>query len=125
TTERRIFSGGANCSLRVACSIGANFLSFGYGDSATPLTGGARFGHWDGFSICFHVILFRAMLKGPFPICDLGRIDAEFVGVLFTRDPLVDESLAYASTRNTKTGHPIDGIDSQTEAVSLITNGKL
>jgi hypothetical protein len=45
--------------------------------------------------------------------------------VLLARDPLVDESLAYASARNTKTGHPIDGIDSQTEAVNLITNGKL
>jgi hypothetical protein len=45
--------------------------------------------------------------------------------MLFTRDPLVDESLAHAGARDTETRHPIDGIDSQTEAVSLITNGKL
>jgi hypothetical protein len=43
----------------MAYSIGANFLSFGYGDSATPLTGGASFGRWCGFSICFHVIFSR------------------------------------------------------------------
>ena len=65
------------------------------------------------------------MLKGPFPIRDLWRIYTELVGMLFTRDPLVDESLAHAGARDTETRHPIDGIDSQTEAVSLITNGKL
>src|SRR5262249_35529636 len=58
-TERRILSRGANCSVRMACSIGANFLSFGYAGWASPLTVGASFGHWCGFSICFHVIFSR------------------------------------------------------------------
>jgi hypothetical protein len=65
------------------------------------------------------------MLKGPFPIRDLWRIYTELVGMLFTRDLLVDEKLAYARASHLETGHPIDGVNSQTEAVSLITNGKL
>src|SRR5258705_552211 len=64
------------------------------------------------------------MLKGPFPIRDLGRVYAELVSMLFTRDPLVNESLAHAGARDTETGHPVDGVDGQTEAVSLITNGE-
>jgi hypothetical protein len=43
----------------MARSIAANFLSFGYSSSATPFTSGARFGHWDGFSICFHMFYLR------------------------------------------------------------------
>ena len=65
------------------------------------------------------------MLKGPFPIRDLWRIYTELVGMLFTRDLLVDERLTHARAGDMEAGHTIDGIDSQTEAVSLISNGKL
>ena len=44
--------------------------------------------------------------------------------MLFTRDPLVDEGLAHARAGDTETGHPIDGIDSQAEAIGLIADGE-
>src|SRR5882757_1069662 len=65
------------------------------------------------------------MLIGPFPISKLGRVYPELISMLFTRDPLVDESLAHVGAGDMETRHPVDGIDSQTEAIGLITNGKL
>src|SRR5215831_3814122 len=67
----------------------------------------------------------RLDLKWPLPICDVGTIHAELVGVLFTRDLLVDEGLANAGAGYTESGHPVDGIDGQAEAVGLIADGKL
>src|SRR6476659_6152082 len=64
------------------------------------------------------------MLKGPFPICDLGRIYTELVGMLFTRDLLVEQSLAHAGAGDTETGHPVDGVDGQAEAIGLIADGE-
>jgi hypothetical protein len=57
--ERRIISRGANGSLRAAYSIDTNVLSFGSSDSATAFTGRARFVYCGGFSICFHIFLFK------------------------------------------------------------------
>src|SRR6266436_1420917 len=64
------------------------------------------------------------MLKGPFPIRELGRVYAELVGMLFTRDLLVDEGLTHARAGDMETGHPVDGVDGQAEAIGLIANGE-
>ena len=64
------------------------------------------------------------MLKGPFPIRDLWRIYTELVGMLFTRDLLVEQSLAHAGAGDTETGHPVDGVDGQAEAIGLIADGE-
>src|SRR4030095_9321467 len=54
-----------------------------------------------------------------------SRVYAELVSVLLTRDSLVDEGLAHLGTGDTEPGHPVDGIYGQTEAVSVVANGKL
>ncbi len=65
------------------------------------------------------------MLIGPFPIRKLGRVYPELISMLFTCDPLVDESLAHVGAGDMETRHPIDGVNGQAEAIGLITNGKL
>jgi hypothetical protein len=50
-------------------------------------------------------------LKRPLPIRHGGRIDAELVGVLLTRDALVDQGFAHAGAGDTETGYPVNGID--------------
>jgi hypothetical protein len=67
----------------------------------------------------------RPDLEWPFPIRDLGTIHAEFVGVLFTRDLLVDEVLANAGAGDAETRHPVNRIDGQAEAIGLIPDGQL
>src|SRR4029453_14117835 len=64
-------------------------------------------------------------LKWPLPIRDLGTIHAKLAGVFLTLDPLVDQLLASARAGGTETGHPVNGIDGQSEAVGLIADGEL
>jgi len=63
-------------------------------------------------------------LKRPLPIRDVGSIDAELVGVLFTRDLLVEEGLANTGACDTETGHPVNRIDGQAKAIGLVTDSE-
>jgi len=64
-------------------------------------------------------------LERPLPICDVRCIHAELVGVVFTRDLLVEQGLASARPGDAETRHPINRVDSQAEAVGLVSNSEL
>ena len=44
--------------------------------------------------------------------------------MFLTRDPLVHEGFAHASAGDTETGHPVDGVDGQAEAIGVIADGE-
>src|SRR6516225_2262763 len=64
-------------------------------------------------------------LERPLPIYDVRRIYAEPVGVIFTRDLLVEQGLASARPGDAETRHAVDRVDSQAKAVGLVLNGEL
>jgi len=64
-------------------------------------------------------------LERPLPICDVQCIHAELVGVVFTRDLLVEQGLASARPGDAETRHPINRVDSKAEAVGLVSNSEL
>jgi hypothetical protein len=68
-----------------------------------------------GFELLVHDVLDARWvgfdLKWPLPIRDGGLIDAELVGVLLTRDALVDQGFVHAGAGDTETGYPVNGID--------------
>ena len=63
-------------------------------------------------------------LKWPLPIRDVGTIHAELVGVLFTRDLLVEEGLANVGACNPEPRDPVNRIDGEAKAVGLITDSE-
>src|SRR5437879_5499053 len=64
------------------------------------------------------------ILIGPFPIRDIGSIDTEPIGVLFTRDALVNQLFPHAGTSDAEAWHPVDGVYRNAEAIGLITDGE-
>src|SRR6476660_4296190 len=64
-------------------------------------------------------------LIGPFPIRNFRSIDAEPISVFLARDALVHQLLAHVRAGNMKPGHPVDGVDGQTEAIGVIPDRKL
>src|SRR5215470_15816867 len=61
---------------------------------------------------------------GPLPVGNVFSIDAELVGVILGSDLFVEQGLANAGAGDAETGHPIDSVNGQAEAVSLVTNGQ-
>jgi len=47
------------------------------------------------------------------------------MGVVFAGDLLVAQRLANTGSRNAETGHPVDSVKGQAEAVGLVANGQL
>src|SRR5215510_2770605 len=69
-------------------------------------------------------LTMRLDLKWPLPIRDVGPIDAELVGVLFTGDLLVEEGLASVGACGAEPRDPVNRIDGKAEAVGLIADGE-
>ena len=67
----------------------------------------------------------RLELKWPLPIRDVGTIDAELVGVLFTGDLLVEEGLASVGACNAEPRNPVNRVDGEAKTVGLITDSEL
>src|SRR6266542_7066016 len=64
-------------------------------------------------------------LKWPLPVGVLGPIQAELISILFASDLLVHQRLANAGAFDAETGHPINGVDGEAKAISLIADGQL
>jgi hypothetical protein len=58
------------------------------------------------------------------PAADLGRVDADFEGVVLTGNPLIEKQLAHARAGLVKPRNPIDPVDRQAEAIGLVPNGQ-
>src|SRR4029077_3716567 len=68
-------------------------------------------------------LTMRPVLNWPLPVGDLGPIHAELMGVVFTRNLLVQQGLTNVGAFDSKTRYPINSIDCQAEAIGLIANG--
>ena len=64
-------------------------------------------------------------LEWPLPVCDLWPIQSESIGVVLACDLLVTQGLSNTGSRDAETGHPVDGVHGQAEAVRLVANGQL
>jgi hypothetical protein len=64
-------------------------------------------------------------LVGPLPLDDFGFVDAVFVRVVAADYLLVFEFVLGVSTRHFESGHAIDCVDRNTEAVDFVANRKL
>src|SRR5437870_4990809 len=78
--------------------------------------------HSSVFPFEFGMALFGI---GPLPICNVGSIHTEPIGVLLTCDALVNQLFPHAGTRDAETWHSVDGVDGNTEAIGLIADGEL
>src|SRR5262249_26326527 len=72
-----------------------------------------------------HGANWDATLEWPLPICDFWSIQAELIGVVLAVDLLVARVLTNAGSCDLETGHPVDRVNGQAEAVRLVANGKL
>ena len=61
---------------------------------------------------------------GPLPVGNVFSIDAELVGVVLASDLFVEQGLANTGAGDAETGRPIDCVNGQAEAVSLVTDGQ-
>ena len=64
----------------------------------------------------------KGHLIGPFPVHDLGLIDTVFICVIAASNLLVPELIFGVSSFYLETGHAIDDIDGDAEAVDSVAN---
>src|SRR5271165_1131179 len=62
----------------------------------------------------------RAQSERPLPFGYLFGIDTKRVRVVLTGDLVIEESLSNARSGNAETRHPVDAVDRQAEAISLV-----
>src|SRR6266403_4839650 len=74
--------------------------------------------------MAFTIVARSCLFIGPLPIGNVWLIDAELVGVIFAGDLLVEQGLANTGAGDAETGYPIDSVNGQAEAVSLVADGQ-
>src|SRR6516164_2402339 len=77
-----------------------------------------------GATMALAVSAISGLFIGPLPVGNVYSIDAELVGVVLGSDLFIEQGLANIGAGDAETGHPIDSVNGQAEAASLITNGQ-
>src|SRR5262249_9364421 len=92
-------------------------------DSLLVLTGqGSREPYLTFMALAVSAI--SGLFIGPLPAGNVFSIDAELVGVILGSDLFVEQGIANTGAGDAETGHSIDSVNGQAEAVSLVTNGQ-
>src|SRR5258708_24338647 len=77
-----------------------------------------------GATMALTIVARSCLFIGPLPVCNVWSINAELVGVIFAGDLLIEQGLANTGPGDAERGHPIDGVNGQAEAVSLVPDGQ-